>query len=90
MIAGTALAIPARDAFSQNQVPTPREWTPNWISGEPNASQAGFRKIALQPLAQQVRELESTLEFLDEPFSPSERDRINQSLARPRRFDTCA
>ena len=58
-----------------------RHWTPNWISGQPDHALFPQGRIALQPLAQQVRQLETTLDFLGEPLSPTDRDRINQLLS---------
>ena len=58
-----------------------RHWAPNWISGQPDHALFPPDQIALQPLAQQVRQLETTLDFLGEPLSTSERDRINQLLS---------
>jgi hypothetical protein len=72
--AGAGVVLSARKTLAQDQ------WNPNWISGKPNRAQAGGQTIALQPLAQQVRELENTFTFLGEPFSPTESTRINDSL----------
>ncbi len=58
-----------------------REWTPNWISGQPERRVSADQPIGIQPLAQQVRELESTLDYLGQPFSHADRDRINATLS---------
>jgi hypothetical protein len=80
LAAGTSAAASAHAAFAQ----TPeRHWTPNWISGQPERTPGAHSHIALQPLAQQVRQLETTLEFLGEPFSPTDRDGINTVLSNP-------
>ncbi|MDQ2774460.1 MAG: hypothetical protein M3Y57_05965, partial [Acidobacteriota bacterium] len=53
--------------------PSQRQWTPNWISGQPEHSVSADQQIGLQPLAQQVRELETTLDYLGQPFSSADR-----------------
>lgn len=39
--------------------------------------------VAIQPLAQQVRRLESALDFLGQPFSQSTQDAINKAISDP-------
>jgi hypothetical protein len=68
----------AKDATAQT---AERHWTPNWISGQPDHALAPHGQISLQPLAQQARQLETTLDFLGEPLSTADRDRIDQLLS---------
>ena len=44
---------------------------------------AGAPPIPLQPLAQQVRQLEETLNYLGQPFPPPVHQRINAAIANP-------
>jgi hypothetical protein len=44
---------------------------------------AGQSAVALQPLAQQVRQVEATLGYLGQPLSPTEQDAINKAIAVP-------
>ncbi len=76
LAAGTGLVTTGRSALAQAQ----RHWTPNWISGQPEHALSPHSQISLQPLAQQVRELESALQYLGEPLSTEERNRINVLL----------
>ncbi len=76
LAAATGLAS-GQNASAQVQ----NHWTPNWISGQPDHALTPHGQIALQPLAQQVRQLETTLDFLGEPFSAGDRNRIDQVLS---------
>ncbi len=48
-----------------------------------HSQHAGAPPIPLQPLAQQVRQLEETLNYLGQPFPPSVHQRINAAIANP-------
>lgn len=74
LITSAGLASNAHPQSSQ------RKWTPNWISGTPDHALNPRGQIALQPLAQQVRLLETILDYLGDPLSPVDRDRINRAL----------
>src|SRR5947199_6856001 len=79
---GASLAIAAGEASSAEVgLQEKREWTPNWISGKPSRSQIESGSIALQPLAQQTREIESAFAYLGEPFSSSATERITRALS---------
>lgn len=58
-----------------------RHWTPNWISGQPEYIPTPNAPVSLQPLADQVRQLETALNYLGQPFSPVDRSRIDAALA---------
>ena len=53
--------------------------------GQPSAHQhaATAARVPLQPLAQQVRQLEQTLEYLGQPLAPADQRRINEAIANP-------
>lgn len=78
LAAGTGLVQSGRSAPFEN---AQRQWTPNWISGQPEHALGPQSQIALQPLAQQVRELETTLDYLGEPLSQADRNRIDSLLS---------
>jgi hypothetical protein len=78
LAAGTTLVTSGRSVLAQS---SPRQWTPKWISGQPEHALTPHAQVALQPLAQQVRQLETALDYLGEPFSTADRDRINTSLS---------
>lgn len=74
------LAVGAGFGVSTHAQQTQKQWTPNWISGQPGHIISADQKPELQPFAQQVRELETTLEYLGQPFTASDRGRINSAL----------
>lgn len=80
-LGGLAAATGLKSAQQPSEQTGERHWTPNWISGQPDHAQFPHDQISLQPLAQQVRQLETTLDFLGEPLLPADRDRIDQVLS---------
>lgn len=50
--------------------------------GGPSSSASQF-SVPLQPFADQVRRLETTLEFLGEPLTPADQEGINAAIANP-------
>jgi hypothetical protein len=43
---------------------------------------AAQTRVALQPFAQQVRQVETTLAYLGQPLAPNDQDAINQAIAK--------
>jgi hypothetical protein len=58
-------------------------WCMAGLAQAPAAPQHFARPIALQPLAQQVRRLETALAYLGQPLLPADRERINEAVANP-------
>ncbi|MGH9654250.1 MAG: hypothetical protein ACRD6B_12405, partial [Bryobacteraceae bacterium] len=64
--AGIGLLAAEEDAFAAQ---TGRQWKPNWISGQPEHIPTANAPVSLQPLADQVRQIETALNYLGQPFS---------------------
>src|SRR5689334_15297145 len=80
--AGTSLVITERTGRAAPSPPqSARHWTPNWISGQPEIHPSPNAPVSLQPLADHVRQIETALDYLGQPFAPSDRDRINAAIA---------
>ncbi|MBV8866331.1 MAG: CehA/McbA family metallohydrolase [Acidobacteriaceae bacterium] len=80
--AGTSFVIANERARAQAAPPSSeRQWTPNWISGQPVHHPSPNASVALQPLADQVRLIESVFDYLGQPFASTDRERINTALA---------
>jgi hypothetical protein len=56
-------------------------WKPNWISGQPEHHPAPNAPVSLQPLADQIRQIESALSYLGQPLSDADQAAINAALA---------
>lgn len=80
-LGGLGAASALRSAQEPAGQTVERHWTPKWISGQPDYALVPHGEISLQPLAQQVRQLETTLDFLGEPLSTADRDHIDQVLS---------
>jgi len=80
--AGSSFVIAEGRARAQSPAgSTARQWTPNWISGQPEHHPAANAPIALQPLADQVRQIESAFAYLGQPFAAADQEHINAVLA---------
>jgi hypothetical protein len=80
--AGTSFVLAERAGLAESNPPqSARQWTPNWISGQPELHPSPSAPVSLQPLADQVRQIETALDYLGQPFAPSDRDRINTAIA---------
>ncbi|HXE10941.1 MAG TPA: CehA/McbA family metallohydrolase [Bryobacteraceae bacterium] len=55
-------------------------WKPNWISGQPVHHPAANAAVSLQPLADQVRQIETALNYLGQPLSQADQSGINSAL----------
>jgi hypothetical protein len=75
----TGFGAAERKMFGQSDA----QRKPNWISGEPEHHPTLDAPVALQPLAAQIRQIESAFDYLGQPFAPSDRERINKALAGP-------
>ncbi len=59
-------------------------WISFSLAGAAGAqAQAGRAPVALQPFAQQVRQVENALKYLGQPFLPSDQKQINEAIADP-------
>ena len=79
LASGAGLLAAERSPAAPNQAQ--RQWTPNWISGQPEHALAPRSQVSLQPLAQQARNIENALEYLGQSLSAQDRERINNTLA---------
>lgn len=78
LAAGFGLLAAEEDAFASQ---TQEHWTPNWISGQPKHIPTANAPVSLQPLADQIRQIETALNYLGQPFSSADRAQINSVLA---------
>ena len=53
-----------------------------WATSAP-AQTAGQPSVPLQPFAQQVRQIETALDYLGQPLSPADQSAINAAIANP-------
>lgn len=80
--AGTSFVLAERTGLAEPGPPqSERQWTPNWISGQPELHPSPNAPVTLQPLADHVRQIETALDYLGQPFAPADRDRINAAVA---------
>lgn len=56
-----------------------RQWTSGWIRGQ-SITPRTLGAVPLQPLAMQIRQVETTLDYLGQPISPSDERQINAAL----------
>ncbi len=79
LAAGTSFAAAGQRAIASPLAQS--EWSPNWISGQPEHHPSPNAPVTLQPLADQVRQVEVGFDYLGQPFAEYDRERIDTILA---------
>jgi hypothetical protein len=79
---GAGFAVAERRMRAESAPPqSDVQWKPNWINGQPEHHPSPNAPVTLQPLADQVRQVESAFDYLGQPFALSDRERINAALS---------
>jgi hypothetical protein len=73
-------SLAAGAGLAQTQARAQQVWKPNWISGQPEHHPVPNAPVSLQPLADQVRQVESALNYLGQPLSEADQSAINAAL----------